>query len=253
MINVLTPEPSDQPVNPLDAIGNEMRDPHHHNRPYVLTNMVNSMDGAIAVDGVSGALGGDADFAVFMALRSVADVIVVGAGTARAEQYKAPSASAEAKEQRQARGQAPRPALAVITASARLDPNLPMFGDPDNRPHIITGADADPHAMKHLESVADVHRLPTASVDPTQALSLLHGLGHRVALLEGGPTLNGAFIEADLIDEWNLSLSSMLVGGSSGRAAKGDVGRSHRFTVSRVWMAEDGMLFVQWKRAKRTT
>ena len=49
--------------------------------------MVTALDGAVAVDGVSGGLGGEGDRAAFRSLRSLADVVVVGAGTAMAEDY----------------------------------------------------------------------------------------------------------------------------------------------------------------------
>src|SRR5260221_14376763 len=54
----------------------------------VKANMIASVDGAIMVDGRSGGLSGPADRLGFSVLRSLADVIVVGAGTARAERYR---------------------------------------------------------------------------------------------------------------------------------------------------------------------
>jgi riboflavin biosynthesis pyrimidine reductase len=56
-------------------------------RPWVRVNMISSLDGAIAVRGRSGTLGGPPDRRLFMVLRSLADVIVVGAGTMRTEGY----------------------------------------------------------------------------------------------------------------------------------------------------------------------
>src|SRR5680860_874864 len=56
--------------------------------PWIRTNFVSTLDGAAyAADGLSGSLGGPADTRVFELLRSLADVIIVGAGTARAEGY----------------------------------------------------------------------------------------------------------------------------------------------------------------------
>ncbi len=72
------------PVNPNDVY----RDvPKANGRSGVRLNMIASVDGATSVDGVSGALGGGADHRVFFALRSVADVVLVAAGTMRAEDY----------------------------------------------------------------------------------------------------------------------------------------------------------------------
>src|SRR3954468_23522249 len=58
-------------------------------RPWIRTNFVSTLDGAAyAGDGTSGSLGGPADKQVFALLRSLADVIIVGAGTARTEGYQ---------------------------------------------------------------------------------------------------------------------------------------------------------------------
>lgn len=56
-------------------------------RPGVRLNMIASLDGAATVDGLSGGLGGPADHRVFTALRELADVVLVAAGTVRAERY----------------------------------------------------------------------------------------------------------------------------------------------------------------------
>ena len=73
-------------------------------RPAVRLNMISSVDGATAVEGRSGGLGGPADRKVFAALRSLADVILVAAGTVRTENY----------------GPANVP-IAVVSGSLRLD------------------------------------------------------------------------------------------------------------------------------------
>jgi 5-amino-6-(5-phosphoribosylamino)uracil reductase len=220
-------------------------------RPYVLSNMVASMDGAIAVDGLSGGLGGPADVKVFMALRSVADVILVGAGTVRDERYKPPTPGKTARRLRQERGQSARPIIAVVTRSGRLAPDLPLFSDPTYRPLIIAGSDPDLAALDKLATVATIVHTESESVEPEAALALLHHLGHRIVLLEGGPRLNGAFVEADCIDEWNLTVSPNLVGGTSGRASYGDSGVLHSFEVQHV-LTEDGLIFLQWRRSRET-
>ena len=126
------------PVDPVEAVAAEARPPLP-DRPWVLTNMVASADGATAVAGLSGQLGGPADQAVFAALRGVADAIVVGAATVRAERYRVPGLGGDQQQAgRAARGQAPRPRIVVVTASLGLDPELPLFTEPDHRPVIAT-------------------------------------------------------------------------------------------------------------------
>jgi riboflavin biosynthesis pyrimidine reductase len=60
----------------------------HDDRPWVVLSMVSTLDGAIALDGVSGGLGNSTDQAVFLHTRRHADVVLVGAETVRAEGYR---------------------------------------------------------------------------------------------------------------------------------------------------------------------
>src|ERR1700712_4387931 len=90
------------------------------NRPYVILNMVSSADGAISVQGLSGGLSGSQDKEVFFYLRSLADVILVGAGTARAENYGRARLAPELVAQREARGQQSLPRIALVSKSMRM-------------------------------------------------------------------------------------------------------------------------------------
>ena len=246
MVNLLTPNPSSSP-DLFELINGQQR-AASADRPYVLTNMVSSMDGAIAVDGLSGGLGGPADGRMFTAIRSVADVIIAGAGTVRDERYKPPQLTETARARRRERGQSERPLIAVITRSARLSPDLPLFSDPSYRPLVIAGSEPDQDAVDQLTDLATIIQTDSDSVEPATALAILYQLGHRIALLEGGPRLNGSFVEADCIDEWNLTMSPNLVGGTAGRASLGDSGVLHRFEVQHVLTADD-LLFIQWRRS----
>ena len=76
-------------------------------------------------------------------LRSIADVILVGAGTVRAENYGPPRISPEDQEARQARGQEPVPTIAVVSGRLHLDPTSRMFVDSPSRPIILTTEHAD--------------------------------------------------------------------------------------------------------------
>src|SRR5919202_5115354 len=87
--------------------------------PYVRVNFVASLDGAVTVEGRSGGLGTAADKTVFRLLRELAEVVLVGAGTVRAENYGG--------GKRPTRGGATPPPLAVVTGSADLDPASRLF------------------------------------------------------------------------------------------------------------------------------
>jgi riboflavin biosynthesis pyrimidine reductase len=235
-----------QPVDPMTAVAAESR-PTPNARPWLYTNMITSLDGATAIDGASGDLGGPADQTVFAALRAVADIIVVGSATAIAEDYRPPGASAAAV--RIGRGQSPRPALAILSRSLEIDPGRRVFADPDHRPLILTVGRASRHRRDRLAEVADIVEAGADDLDIGLALRLLRQAGHRRALLEGGPTINGRFAAERLIDEWNLSMAPLMVGGSSARAAHGSApGGGTRFDLRRLWMG-DGLLFGRWVRA----
>lgn len=238
-------------VDPLDEVGREPRSVDA-DRPWVLTNMISSADGATAVDGVSGALGGAGDRAMFRALRGVADVVLAGASTIRQEQYRPAKRYDEIVDRRRARGQADRPRIAVITASARLDVTLPLFEDPDDRPIILTAGSAADERLDRLRSVAEVIVADGDSVAPAWALARLHDLGAGVVLCEGGPSLNGQFVAAGLIDEWNLTIAPMTVAGDSPRAAVGPLpeGPPPGMALERVWVDDDDYLYCRWTRRR---
>ncbi len=218
-------------------------------RPWLLVNMVSSVDGATALDGASGSLGGPADREVFQAIRSVADVILVGAATVRAEDYGVPKLPEEHQAERRARGQVRRPRLAIVSRSLDLDPDAARFGDPDQRPFVVTTTDADPDRRAAVAGIAEVIEAGAGSVDLRSALDQLHDRGARVVLCEGGPTLNGQLVAAGLVDELCLTLSPLLVAGPSRRLAQGSAGTGpHPLVLDRV-LTEDGFLFLRYVRS----
>ncbi len=102
-------------------------------RPYVVVNMVASIDGATAVEGVTAKLGGGGDRRIFFLLRSRADV-VVGAQTIRAEGYGPPRLEAEVMDTRRARGQSALPDIAVVSRSLNFDWSSRFFTKPPPSP-----------------------------------------------------------------------------------------------------------------------
>ncbi len=247
----LYPPPSSGPLDPLAAIEAEDR-PAPAGRPYVLSNMIESADGATALDGVSGGLGGPADQAVFGALRAIADMILVGSATVDAEDYRPPGPGSDAVQAgRRQRGQAARPTVVVVTASASLAPDRRLFSDPDNRPIVATVSAAPRERVAALAAVADVIECGEDSVDLTTLAGELHRRGARTVLSEGGPTLNAQLITDDLLDEWNLTIAPLLVAGDAKRPAHGrhPPTLERAMTLTRVWQADD-LLFCRWLRQR---
>jgi riboflavin biosynthesis pyrimidine reductase len=223
--------------------------PKPDDRPWLLVNMVSSLDGAIAIDGRSGGLGGPADKAVFSALRAVADVILVGAGTARAEGYGPPRPTDSTRAARVARGQAAVPRLALVTRSLELDLTAPLFTEAAERPYVITTRNADPERLAAVGGVAELIVTGDAAVDLRAALTALADAGAGVVTAEGGPRLNGDLLADDLVDEWNLTLSPLLVGGAAARAVAGAPPAAHRFRLDRL-LEGDGLLLGRWLRRR---
>ena len=238
-VRQLLPEPTD--IDPAVAHGAAAR-PAPQGRPWMLINMVATIDGATAVDGVSGSLGGEADHAVFTAIRAVGDVILAGAATVRAEGYGPPKTPPVRQADRAARGQRPFPRIAVVTRSLDLDPTTPLFTDAVERPLVYTVTTADESRRAALAEVADVVSVGTDDVDMLAMAEHLYGTGARTVVVEGGPVINGQLLDADLIDELNVTLAPNLAGGPSHRITHDAQGTDQKMVLAHLWSADSVLL-----------
>lgn len=216
-------------------------------RPWVVVGMVSSLDGATAVEGRSGPLGGPADRIVFRAVRAIADVILVAAGTARTERYGPVRLGEEARAARAAAGRSGMPGLAVVTASLDLDVAA-LAGD-GPRPIVYTTDHVDPARRAAAEAVADVRVAGRERVDVRRALADLRSDGVGVVVCEGGPSLNGALVDADVVDEWCVTLAPAVAGGDSPRLVAGaaPLGAPRPLRLAQL-LTDDGVLFGRWVR-----
>lgn len=189
--------------------------------PLVRFNFVASLDGAAAVAGRSGGLGNSADHRVFNLLRRSADVILVGAGTVRAEGYAGELLDRQGQAWRAARGMAPHPATAIVSGSLDLDPDGPLFSQAPVRPLLLTSAGAPADRRTALAEVADVVAAGARDVQPALAVRELVNRGFTRILCEGGPRLFGTFQAAGLVDELCLTLSPGMTAGSAPRITSG--------------------------------
>lgn len=214
-------------------------------RTWVRANMVSSLDGSAVQDGRSGGLSGAADKLVFSTLRGLTDVVLVGAGTARTEGYRAPRAKPEHVGHRVELGQRPSPVLALVSRSLDVDPASDLFTG-DERTIVVTHAESAENLQRALGEVADVVVAGTDEVDLVMALGQLAERGLTRVLCEGGPTLLGNVLHAGLLDELCLSLSPKVVSGDGTRIVSGpDV--DARFAPGHV-LEEDGALFLRYPR-----
>jgi riboflavin biosynthesis pyrimidine reductase len=217
-------------------------------RPSVRVNFVSSADGAATLDGRSGGLGNANDQRILGLLRQLADVLVVGAGTLRAEGYGGLRVSADAVRWRVDHGLPEHPRLAVVSARLHgLGPEHPAFADAPVRPLVITIDAAPAGPRRALESVADVLTCGDETLDAAALPGLLAGRGLPGVLCEGGPTLFGALVAADRVDELCLTLSPMLAGPGPDRIIAGPPSVPRRLALQHV-ITDDELLFLRYGR-----
>ena len=152
---------------------------------------------------------------------------------------------------REAAGQGPVPAIAVITASLDLDFSLPLYTSPQVPTLILTGAAAAPDRIAAAEKAGArvVIAGDGVGVDPARAVRALAELGHTRLLTEGGPRLLGQLVAAGVLDELCLTLSPMLTAGDAQRIAGGpSVAVPARFALDSL-LEEDGFLYSRYRRA----
>lgn len=187
--------------------------PQSPDRPYVRAMMVCTLDGAAAGDdGLSGSVSGDADRAVFRAVRRFADAVLVGGGTMKAEGYGPLRARPEDADVRREAGQAPAPVLCVVSGSLDLPLDPGGFTDSDVTPIVFTTESADPATVSDVRQRAEVVQLPGDRVDAQMVLDQLHARGLDRVVCEGGPALLRQVTDAGLLDEADITISPMLVG-----------------------------------------
>lgn len=222
--------------------------------PFIRVNFVTSIDGAVSVDGRSGGLGTPADRQVFRILRDLADVVVVGAGTARSENYGAAHTDSHTRTRLYHHGfggniDGAAPRIAVVSGSANLDPASRLFTDTGARPIILTTAAAPAERKRALtDAGGEVVEAGDSGVTAAGLCAALERLGLRRVLCEGGPALFGDLIAARAVDELCLTVSPMLVGGTAGRIAVSPNAMPTPMTCRHLIFDEDGTILTRWTR-----
>lgn len=239
----LLPHPDDDPDLARLDDRSDRRAPA--GRPWVMANMVMSVDGAYAVEGRSGGLGSPGDRTVFHRLRGAADVILAAAGTVRAERYRRPHSDDATATRRVAQGLARDPRLVVVSASLHLPDDLPLLDGPGVPPLVLHPEDAQMDAVPHGVELRAVGS--GGSVDLDAALAGLARDGVSVVLCEGGPGLLGQLHRADLIDELFVTISPSMVGGTDLGLLGGGAAVQRPMHLHRLW-EQDESLFATYRR-----
>mgnify|MGYP001827204413 CR=1 FL=1 len=162
-----------------------------------------------------------------MQLRSIADVVLVGSGTASGEGYGPPGKTGQR--------------IGVVTRSGSVDTGSALFTS--GAGFVVTTTRAS------VDDGVDVLRCGDDEVDLAQALRRIPELcpGAAVVQAEGGPTLNGALADADLLDELDITTSPGIVGGGGPRLVSGADDVTRRFELVQLGV-DDSFVFTRWRR-----
>jgi riboflavin biosynthesis pyrimidine reductase len=210
---------------------------------WVRVNFVASLDGVVAVEGRSGALGSPGDLRVFRLLRALADVVLVGWGTALVEGYHLVSPDGPVGLLRAELGRPAELPIAVVSRRASLSVGDRLAAAPTI---LITSEESDPDRRTALED-AGVRVLVCGEddVDLPLALRRLGELGLDRVTCEGGPQLLRAALAAGVVDELDLTIAPALAG--TGTRLMGDAALAElvRPRLEQV-LEEDGVLFTRY-------
>jgi riboflavin-specific deaminase-like protein len=218
-------------------------------RPYLVVNFVASADGKATFEGRSGKLGGDTDSALFHRLRTQVDAVLVGSGTLRAERYGRIVRDPELRAAREAEGLAPDPLACVVSRSLSLPLDIPLFQDPEQRTIVFTSSD---ERLEGAGPGVSVERLGAEELTMTSALEVLHArYAVRSVLCEGGPTVFGALLGEELVDELFLSLAPRIAGGGEAPTIAEGMPLAELLELELVWVLEaEGEMFIRYRIVK---
>lgn len=213
-------------------------------RPLVLTNFVLSVDGRATLEGRSGPIGGSADTAFLIGLRTRVDAVMIGAGTMRAERYGRLIADPAKRERRERIGLSHDPLLVLISATLDLPWDAGAFTSPGR---ILIHTSSDEPLPETVATVRVVRH-----DRPIELGGVLHDLrsdrGIRAVLCEGGPRLHGALHSQGLVDELFVTTAPKLAGGSGPGLVSGLPERERE--LERVWLVLDepsGDIFARYR------
>ena len=184
---------------------------HDARRPYVLINMVSSLDGGTTSGGKAARIGSETDRQVMRTLRSHVDAVMIGANTLRAERLSLGLDEPAA----------PQPLAIIVTNTGNLPLESHLIRHEQQKVLVLVPESSPEEVMRALGRRGDVLvvRAPTTpggDIDLGAALEVLkeeHAVG--LLLIEGGPTLNHALVSLGLADELFLTLAPKLLAGSS--------------------------------------
>jgi riboflavin-specific deaminase-like protein len=212
---------------------------------HVRVNFVAALDGAVSVEGRSGGLGSEGDRRVFRVLRALADAVLVGHGTAAAEGYRPVLADSAVGRLRAELGRPPTAPVVVVSRRASLAPDDQLVTAAVSPTVLVTCGAADAGRRAALDAAGvEVLVCGDDDVDLPAALDALAGRGLEQLVCEGGPALFRAALAAGVVDELDLTIAPLLVGGGPG-LLPGALPGPVRAELRQV-LEEDGYLFCRY-------
>lgn len=199
--------PDQGEVSPEEAYDElDLGDRSDQRRPYVIVNMVETIDGQARIGQNTRELGSDSDQQLFVKLREQVDCVMAGARTIALEHYKGPAMKDETRDRREARGLRRRPLFVTATRSGDLPVAEPVFQDPESE--IVVFSEAELVLDDVRARLTQVREL-----EPRRMLEVLYDrFEARTLLLEGGPHINATFFASELVDELFVTLAPIVTG-----------------------------------------
>jgi riboflavin-specific deaminase-like protein len=239
--------PERRPTSPEElASGLRLRELAPQERPYLGLNMVSSLDGKATLNWRTKGLSTEIDRRLFHHLRTQADAVMVGAGTAREERYGRITKNDELRQKRMNEGFVADALAVVVSGRLDLPPDLPLLNEPEQRVVIATGSSGTLPGLK-----GDVEYARVGDDLPRLMAYLYERHGVHSVLCEGGPTLNSFLFAAGLVDELFLTLNPKVVGGAAAITIVAGRELVEPAELDLVSVAEaEGELYTRWRMRK---
>jgi riboflavin-specific deaminase-like protein len=216
-------------------------------RPYVVANMVITVDGRAALDGRTKEISSPADRELFHALREQVDAVMAGTGTIGIERYGALVRDPARRARRVERGLAELPLAVTASRTLELPVAAPLFEDRESRIVVLAGKDGEIPETGAEVIVEPVPGADERTIDFVRGLELLRArYGVRTLLLEGGPTLLAAMMDAGVVDELFLAIAPLVAGGPEPSLIEGsDPADPIRLRLESL-LEDEGFLFARY-------